>query len=239
MTKEFAMQLLPQYAEMDHVKVYETGKGKNTSSEKPRQKQRKRAEKTFEQFKRKYGILLIVAFAFTLYTVILSASVETRTEKRVWAEATAKYESDLEEYKASQAYEAQKEHWLSGDASKEAFINQEITAGAKAISKEANDQVKGTKLGVGLARVINKYYPGTLKEVFAQKDQFMFIDENNTYTQHDWDLAESIIRPYYEDGIIPQGLTENMVYFEWSGTTATARDSYQSTTGMSTWRYQG
>lgn len=238
MTIENARAMAPLWAtETELVKVYEPAKGRNTAEKAKPQKPRKRA--TVEEFKKRYGILLILALAFTLYTVILSAAVEGRTEKRVWSEAKTKYEADLEAYKASQAYEAQKEHWLSGDASKEAFINQEITAGAKAISKEANDQVKGTKLGVGLARVINKYYPGTLKEVFAQKDQFMFIDENNTYTQHDWDLAESIIRPYYEDGIIPQGLTENMVYFEWSGTTATARDSYQTTTGMSTWRYQG
>lgn len=238
MTIENARHLAPLWAaETELVKVYEPPKGRSTPEKAKPQKPRKRARA--EEFKKRYGILLVLALAFTLYTVILSASVEARTEKRVWSEAKAKYEADLAEYKETQAYEAQKEHWLSGDASKEAFINQEITAGAKAISKEANDQVKGTKLGVGLARMINKYYPGTLKEVFAQPDQFMFISEDNTYTQHDWDLAESIIRPYYEDGIIPQGLTENMVYFEWSGTTATARDSYQTTTGMSTWRYQG
>ena len=46
-------------------------------------------------------------------------------------------------------------------------------------------------------------------------------------------------RPLYEQGIIPNGLTENMVYFEWNGSSGTARDSYETTTSMSTWKYTG
>lgn len=197
------------------------------------------AERIRVGFRRKWGILIIGAALFTIYTILLSASVEHRTEIRVRQEMAGEAAAAVEQYKQEQALQAQKEHWLSGDASREAFINQEIKAGAQAISKEANDEVKGTKLGVGIARVLNPNYPGTIKEVFAQENQFMFISEDNTYTQHDWDLAESLIRPFYEDGVLPNGLNQDMVFFEWNGTTGTARDSYQTTTGMSTWRYQG
>ena len=237
MTEANARALIGGWAEMEPVKIYEPRKKEDPAELK--QKRKRIRIPAMDRLMKRYGILVIAAAAFTLYTIILSARVESVTEKRVWAEAETHYAAQLEAYKAEQALEAQKAHWLSGDASREAFINTEIKAGAQAISKEANDQVKGTKLGVGIARALNPNYPGTIKEVFSQKDQFMFISEDNTYTQHDWDLAESLIRPFYEDGVLPNGLTQDMVYFEWNGTTGTARDSYETTTGMSTWRYQG
>ena len=192
-----------------------------------------------ERFLRRYGILLIIAAAFTVYTILLSAWVNYRTTKRVKAEMAEYYAAELQAYKDEQANARSREYFQSGEASKEAFINQEITAGAQLISKEANDQVKGTKLGVAIARKLNQNYPDTIKEVAAQPNQFMFYSEENTYTQHDWDLAESMIRPLYETGIIPNGLTENKVYFEGNGNSGTARDSYETTTSMSTWRYAG
>lgn len=235
-----ARAMISTWAEMEPVKVYEPQRRENSTEAK-----KKPAKRSFfripdlERLKKRYGILVIAAAAFTIYTIILSSCVEASTAKRVWDEAETHYDAQLEAYKAEQAYEAQKQHWLSGDASREAFINQEIKAAAQAISKEANDQVKGTKLGVGMARMLNPNYPGTIKEVFAEEGQFMFISDENTYTQHDWDLAERMLRPFYEDGILPNGLTQDMVFLDWNGNTATARDSYKTTTGMSTWRYQG
>lgn len=240
MTEANARQLVSVWAAEDSepVRVYEPAKRTRTRTapEPPRKKTRRMP--SLEQFKKRYGILLIAALAFTLYTIILSARVEHVTEKRVWAEARTEYEQQLDAYKAEQAYEAQKEHWLSGEASREAFINQEIKAGAQLISMEANDEIKGTKLGVAIARMKNQNYPNTIQEVAAQPNQFMFYSTENTYTQHDWDLAESLIRPLYEEGRLPNGLNENMVFFEWNGNTGTARDSYETTTSMQTWRYQ-
>jgi hypothetical protein len=229
------VRVLPAEAEPP-IRIYEP-KRRSARPEAPRK--RKPRLPSLDQIKRRYGILLIAAAAFTIYTIILSSCIEASTEKRVWTEAKAQYAAQLEEYKAQQAYEAQAEHWLSGDASREAFINQEILAGAKLIAKEANDEIKGTKLGVAIARMKNSFYPETIQEVAAQPNQFMFYSEDNTYTQHDWDLAESMIRPLYEQGMMPNGLTDQMVYFEWSGNTGTARDSYETTTSMRTWRYQG
>lgn len=239
MTEANARALAPMWAEVEPVKIYEPGK-KTRCVEDMNKTTRKRTRLLdMDHLKKRYGILVIAAAIFTIWSILLAARVEHVTESRVRAEEQAHYQQALEAYKAEQARAKQAEYWLSGDASREAFINQEIKAGAQAISKEANDQVKGTKLGVGIARVLNPNYPGTIKEVFAQENQFMFISEDNTYTQHDWDLAESLIRPFYEDGVLPNGLNQDMVFFEWNGTTGTARDSYQTTTGMSTWRYQG
>ena len=190
-------------------------------------------------FIRKYGLAIVLAAAFTLYTMILSWSVAGKTEKRVRSEMAEQYAAELQAYKEEQAEARSREYFQSGEASREAFINREITAGAQLIAKEANDQVKGTKLGVAIARKLNPNYPDSIQDVAAQPNQFMFYSPDNTYTQHDWDLAESMIRPLYEQNIIPNGLTENMVYFEWNGTSGTARDSYETTTSMSTWKYTG
>lgn len=194
--------------------------------------------KMAENFIRKHMVTIILAALMLVEGVVVGAGTAHRVRKETEERMAAEYAAQLEAYKAEQAYQAQAEHWLSGDASREAFINQEILAGARLISKEANDQVKGTKLGVAIARMKNPNYPGTIQEVAAQPNQFMFYADDNTYTQHDWDLAESLIRPLYESGIMPNGLTEDMVYFEWNGNSGTARDSYETTTSMSTWRYQ-
>ena len=210
-----------------------------SAAPKMQRKEKKSMNRYLEDFIRRHMITLLLAVLMLLEGLLVGWGTAHKVRKETEARLAEEYAAQLEQYKADQAYQAQAAHWLSGDASREAFINQEILAGAKLIAKEANDQVKGTKLGVAIARMMNPNYPGTIQEVAAQENQFMFYSADNTYTQHDWDLAESMIRPFYEDGVLPNGLTQDMVYFEWNGNSGTARDSYETTTGMSTWRYQG
>ena len=89
------------------------------------------AERIRVGFRRKWGILIIGAALFTIYTILLSASVEHRTEVRVRQEMAGEAAAAVEQYKAEQARETQKQYFLSGDASREAFINQEIDAAAR------------------------------------------------------------------------------------------------------------
>ena len=190
-------------------------------------------------FRRKYGILLIGAALFTIYTILLSAGVESRTEKRVRQEMAIEYASQLEAYKAEQARAAQAEHWLSGDASREAFINQEIDAGARLIQEEPNETMRGTKLGVAIARLMSGLYGATLQEVINQPGQWMNYHSDVKITQEVRAFAEKIIRAYMESGIVPNGLTAEMVYGEWTQHDFVLRDSYKTTSTMHTWRYQG
>ena len=91
-----------------------------------------------------------------------------------------------------------------------------------------------------LARVMNPSYPNTFKEVAAQKKQWMFYDgTDTTFSPHDREIAESIVRPYLESGIIPNGLTAEMVYGSWSQNDFVLRDDYEGSGTMNTWRYQG
>ena len=190
-------------------------------------------------FRRKYGILLITAAAFTIYTILLSAGVESRTEQRVRQEMAIEYASQLEAYKAEQARAAQAEHWLSGDASREAFINQEIDAGARLIQEEPNETMRGTKLGVAIARLMSGLYGATLQEVINQPGQWMNYHSDVKITQEVRAFAEKIIRAYYEDGMVPDGLTKDIQWLTWTPGDYLARNNWNAAAATVTWRYHG
>lgn len=197
------------------------------------------AERIRVGFRRKWGILIIGAALFTIYTVLLSASVAHRTEIRVRQEMAGEAAAAVEQYKAEQARETQKQYFLSGDASREAFINQEIDASARLAARMSNDVQKGGIICNALARVMNKAYPGTMQEVIAQPEQWMFYDPETKFSTHDREIAEKILRAYYEDGIIPNGLTDEYVYGSWSESDYVLRNTWDFGSSTRTWRYQG
>ena len=197
------------------------------------------AERIRVGFRRKYGILLIGAALFTIYTILLSAGVEHRTEIRVRQEMAGEAAAAVEQYKAEQARETQKQYFLSGDASREAFINQEVDSAARLAARMSNDTQKGGIICNALARVMNKAYPGTMQEVIAQPEQWMFYSADNKFSTHDREIAEKILRAYYEDGIVPTGLTEEFVYGSWSESDYVLRNTWDFGSSTRTWRYQG
>lgn len=191
-----------------------------------------------ERFVRRYGITIVLACIFTLYSILLSAYVNHRAEKRLTAQYDAEYAQKMDDWIEEQRMEQSRQYFLSGDASREAAINRATGAVAAVISKLETDQQKLTEACCMLARVMNPAYPNTFEEVAEQAKQWMFYDgRDKTYTQHDWDLAESIVRPYMESGIIPNGLTADMVYGAWSTNDFVLRDSYENKAHMHTYRY--
>ena len=197
------------------------------------------AERIRVGFRRKWGIFIIGAALFTIYTILLSAGVEHRTEVRVRQEMAGEAAAAVEQYKAEQARETQKQYFLSGDASREAFINQEIDASARLAARMSNDVQKGGIICNALARVMYKAYPGTMQEVIAQPEQWMFYSPDNKFSTHDREIAEKILRAYYEDGIVPTGLTEEFVYGSWSESDYVLRNTWDFGSATRTWRYQG
>ena len=90
-----------------------------------------------------------------------------------------------------------------------------------------------------LARVMSTAYPNSFEEVASQPQQWMFYDgKDNTFSQHDREIAESIVRPYMENGIVPNGLTADMVYGHWSTNDFVLRNTWEYGPGTITWRYQ-
>jgi len=192
----------------------------------------------WERLIKRYGIVIAVAALFTLYTIILSWCVHAAAVKETRSTMDAELEARMEAYRQEQALAAQKEHWLSGTASLDAAINQAVDAVAPVIAKLSTDDQKLTETCCMLARVMNPWYPNSFEEVADQPSQWMFYDgSNKTCTEHDRELAEQIIRPYMENGIVPVGLTDQMVYGEWSTNDFVLRDSYKTTSTMHTFRY--
>ena len=233
MFDEKAMSLIPTYAKTEIPRREEVQETMFTRI------MNHAAERIRVGFRRKYGIALIGAALFTIYTVLLSASVAHRTEIRVRQEMDGEAAAAVERYKAEQARETQKQYFLSGDASREAFVNQEVDAAARLAAKMSNDVQKGGIICNALARVMNKAYPGTMAEVIAQPNQWMFYSPDNKFSTHDREIAEKILRAYYEDGIVPTGLTEEFVYGSWSESDYVLRNTWDFGSATRTWRYQG
>ena len=188
---------------------------------------------------KKYGIGIAAALLLWSWTAGACAIARNNAIKETEERLAAEYAVQLEQYKAEQARAAQAEHFLSGDASREAFLNQEIDAAARLAAKMSNDTQKGGIICNALARVMNKAYPGTMREVIAQPDQWMFYDESNKCSEHDREIAERILRAYYEDGIVPNGLTDEYVYGSWSTADYVLRNTWDFGSATRTWRYQG
>ena len=233
MFDEKAMSLIPTYAKTEIPRREEVQETMFTRI------MNHAAEKIRVGFRRKYGIALIGAALFTIYTILLSAGVEHRTEVRVRQEMAGEAAAAVEQYKAEQARETQKQYFLSGDASREAFINQEVDSAARLAARMSNDTQKGGIICNALARVMNKAYPGTMQEVVAQPEQWMFYSADNKFSTHDREIAEKILRAYYEEGIVPTGLTEEFVYGSWSESDYVLRNTWDFGSATRTWRYQG
>ena len=203
-----------------------------------------RREAEMDRLKKRYGIaligLLVWAASMMVGCCLTGVIVRHQTEKRVRAEEAKHYEQMLADYHEQRQQEQAAQYFLSGEASREAAINQEVEAVAPVIARLSTDAQKATEAACMLARVMNPSYPNSFKEVAEQPQQWMFYDgSDKTYSDHDREIAESIVRPYMESGKIPNGLTADMVYGAWSQNDFVLRDSYQNTGTMHTWRYQG
>ena len=237
MTEEMARAELPKWAK-NAVRIVEEDDDPVLTRQWKHEQPSPRRRIDWERLVKRYGIVVAGAALFTLYTIVLSWCVHAGAVKQVRADMEIEYAAKLEEYKLEQARAVQAEHWLSGTASLDAAINQAVDAVAPVIAKLNTDQQKLTEACCMLARVMNKYYPNSFEEVAEQPSQWMFYDgTNKTCTDHDRDLAESIIRPYMTNGTVPFGLTDQMVYGEWSTNDFVLRDSYKTTSTMHTFRY--
>ena len=214
-------------------------------------------------FWRNYAVVIIGAALFTLWSILLSSYVNYRAEKKAEDFAASAVRSAItttenhifdvmgitkEDF---QEMEKAKEEGtpvtlLTGQESFDAYVEREVNAVAAVISKlsagnrSGTDQMKLTEASCMLARVMNPNYPGSFEEVANMKGHWMFYDgTDKSSSQHDKDLADSIVRPYLENETIPNGLTSEMVHGSWSTNDYVLRDTYDITPNMHTWRYQG
>lgn len=226
MRNDFAMAEIESWAEMPKLE------------DRPKHSVRHRMTDRRERFYKRYGLLIIGACLFTLYTLVLSWSVHALTVRDVRKEMAIEYCAQLEQYKKEQAEAVQASYFQSGEASREAAINQAVDAVARVISTMTTDSQKKTMACNILARVMSPNYPNSFEEVISQPNQWMFYDEANKFTAHDREIADSIVRPYFEESIVPNGLTGDYVYGSWSATDYVLRNTWEYGPGTLTWRYQ-
>lgn len=235
MTEANARSLIPMWS-AEHIHDEEQG----TEMKMPI---RMRVEDQAHRMMKKYGIILAATCIWTICMILCSAIVEHTTERRVREQMAAEYEirltQELEAYREEQRQAEQASYFLSGDASREAFLNQEIDAAARLCAKMDTDLQKGGIICNALARVMSRDYPGTMQEVIAQPNQWMFYSADNKFSAHDREIAEKILRDYYESGIIPNGLTDEYVYGSWSEQDYVLRNTWDYSASTRTWRYQG
>ena len=194
----------------------------------------------WDRMVKRYGIVVAGAALFTLYTIVLSWCVHAGAVKQVRADMEIEYAARLEEYKAEQARAVQAEHWLSGTASLDAAVNQAVDAIAPVVARLQTDEQKQTEVGIMIARTLNSGFPNSLQEVAEQEGQWPLYDGTiRTYTAHDCELVEPIVRPFMESGRLPLDLTSDIVFASWSQTDLVGRDSYYPSSTMHTWRYHG
>lgn len=236
MTQENAIREIPHYAAEELPPLTELPK-------------RQRRHAWFfdpEGFKRKYGILLIAAAAFTIYTICLSAIVAHRTEKRVTEEVTAAVTSELragfQQYLDQQEEAEKRANFLTGDASKQAAIQADtdtlkvLIAGYRMDGKTSPRGAKAIGW-CAYARLLSGHYGKTLQEVVEQANQFEFYTKNHAVRPEDEALAEEISTAFH-NGEYPDGFTTDLVFAERTADgNVVLRNSFKTDSNTIFWRY--
>ncbi len=188
---------------------------------------------------RKYGILVIMAAAFTIYSVLLSAYVHWTTEKATWVEAKAYYDQKLEDYKTEQSQAVQAEHFKSGEASLEAQINQEADLLSK-VSIWKTDEAFLTFCCNVWVRVCHDGFPNSVKEVLEQEKQYDFYNPDAPIDTGRQAKAVALLQQLHE-GRWPAHLTTEHLYLEMmnDGNICVLHTDYEHRGNDITWRYQG
>ena len=239
MTEEMARAEMPKWAK-NAIRIVDEDDGPVLDRQWKHERPSQRSNIDWDRLVKRYGIVVAGAALFTLYTIVLSWCVHAGAVKQVRADMEIEYAARLEEYKAEQARAVQAEHWLSGTASLDAAVNQAVDAIAPVVARLQTDEQKQTEVGIMIARTLNSGFPNSLQEVAEQEGQWPLYDGTiRTYTAHDCELVEPIVRPFMESGRLPLDLTSDIVFASWSQTDLVGRDSYYPTSTMHTWRYHG
>ena len=192
-----------------------------------------------ERFLKRYGFALALIAAMAAYTalvgVITGSVVRRNTEIEVTERVTSEMRAGFQSYLEEQRRQEGAKYFLSGEASREAALNQEADAIARAIGPMVTKRMKQTMIWNILCRVDNPAYPNTVQEVIAQPQQWMFYTESNPIREDDRTLALEQLELWHE-GRYPAGLSATYVYGEWSQTDYVLRDRWEKDSTTNYWR---
>jgi hypothetical protein len=234
MIDEKAMRMLPTYAKAEIPQREEVPKGMWTRL------MNHAAERIRVGFRRKWGILIIGAALFTIYTVILSASVAHRTEIRVRQEMAGEAAAAVEQYKAEQdkkekdAEEEQKKAgFLTGEASQQNYINMlagTLSEHVASLRMERGVTAAGaeTYAWVDLARFASGLYGSTLEEVLSDPKQIEGYIKGHATRPEDDEIGLRVATNYVMKKF-PTGYNMNMMFARiMADGSVEARDQYDT-----------
>ena len=229
MTERFARQMMPLWAEGEEpVRIME-------HREEPRTPFRMRMDEIGNRILKKYGIFMIVMAIWTISIICSSAIVKHNTEKAVRAEMAAEYAVALEQYKAEQREAEQAAHWLSGDASREAAINQDAVRLAK-IGQGVMNTYTGADLEdarkVMICALCRVYSGGefakikSISDAVNQENQWWGYDAGMTYTSDVYNVAVEVSGIFHNAEPMP--CSSDMVYASWNGQEIVLRNQWEA-----------
>lgn len=205
---------------------------------------RRRNPDRLHDLKRKYGLLLIGAFALAAWTILTCCVTGTIAHHNAWQEANevlkAEYDEKVKGYEQEQADATQAAYWKSGDASLESQINTEADLLSRVDIWKTDDAYLTFVCNVWV-RVMRGDYPGSVEEVLKQAKQYDFFDENKPIDVRRRDITRKLLWDLHKN-VFPANLTMDYAWLEMQKDGAVcvlhSKDKYY-VNGDITWRYQG
>ena len=203
-----------------------------------------------EEFRKKYGLLLIAAAFFTVYTVCLSALVAHRTDRRVTEEVTEAVTTELrtgfQEYLDQMEEERNRTAFLTGDDSRQAAIESlkgplaEHAAGLR-MDRKVTAAGAETYLYVDCARWLSGTHGETIEDVLNETGpngvrQIEAYTPGHATRNEDGEIAERVATAIIT-GHYPDGFTTELQYAEINADgSVTARDKWKTDSTTVFWR---
>ena len=197
----------------------------------------------FHWIARKYGIGIIAVVGIVVWTLatvfITRAIVRNNTIKELDSTYKSKYDNQLAEYKAQQAEEVQRQHWLSGEASLENTINQEADDLCRGGLVWTTDEAYFGYCCNVWVRVLRPDYPNSVAEVLRQTGQYDFFNPNAPIDEGRRTKTVELLRKLHS-GILPAHLTLEHQYLEMKddGAVCVLHTTYDHRGNDDPWRYK-
>lgn len=200
------------------------------------------------QLTRKYGLSMAIVCALLVYTLLLSWWITARTEKRVREEVTAEVTSQMRQgfqsYLDQMEREQKSASFMTGEASRDAAIDDLTDALAPFIAGYRMDGKVSSKgaHGIGwcaLARLLSGNYGANITEVLAQPRQWEFYSPDHAVRNEDLEIAKEIAADFIA-GRYPDGFTADLIYAERTNDGDVAlRNEFKTGSNTTFWRYPG
>ena len=193
-------------------------------------------------FIRRNLIAILVLTAFALEGWIVAVYTEHKVSREVRQTVEAEMRQGFAEYLDQKEAEKQAASFLTGEASRQAAIDDLTNALAPFIAGYKMDG-KVTDQGahaIGwcpIARILNGNYGGTIQDVLGQERQWEFYSPDHAVRNEDTAIAREIAEDFI-NGRYPDGFTADLVFAERTKDgNVVLRDEFKTGSTTTFWRY--